>query len=898
MRTKHWLAVIAAALILGIAWYRCQAESSCELQAVSDALWDGDKLYFIESSGNEVRLLMTNVEGQIEGRIDVPKLQGDWWNTYGSLTMDLDGQVYVYCYSRELNGQSVFSAVYLCDFEASALAPVYTLPDERFYQIQVTEGWVYFCTAVTKDSWGIYRVNPEGGQELFEEFEGDPFAARNFFYHPDYGVLRTDCNSRFYFGAGDMTPAGIRDYVNIRVDLGGISYMDAQAGTVNRIPFQTLRPEKLFDAEDVKLFNKELDYMDVQPFHYYEDGSWAGSVDITPERRVLGLFREDGAQTVQISRVTLKPGDRFALWLNTLCLCLAAAIVLAGTVKLGLWLTKGTVPIIVQLLLFLTPLIIVTSLVLENRISHYVEERMLRTQYGLLYGCSEWVLNGIDPEDLKRIELQNIPADPYYRKIFEPDDYYEPMNLQGNMQSDLSNVYVWLLLERDGALRYASTDEFNYYGSRISYERTRDEIDKMYLAMNTGQIVQTRYNDLTGDFIALYVPVLDKEGKGAGVWECGLSMRVLAYEQVQQAARIRSMLNSGMTVLFFIMLAALAYFLFPLIRFKYAVERVSEGNLGMEVRVRGRDEVAGIGAAFNHMSRQLKEYVEFIQACLEGYEAFVPERVFELLERKDITQVRLGDQREIEAAVLNIGSMQFQENARNMSGDELYPLINQMLKEMIPAVAGNGGIVERMEEDGLNAYYPQACEPALKSAILISQRFRAMRTEGHKIPIYRASISYGRLFLGMVGGRERMAASAISDLISMTGFLKKMGESYGVKILVLESAAVRIPDFKKRYHVREIGTLYRKRSCEVEYVYDVYDGDEAGDFRAKERTKSWFEKAMAAYRKGKYYDARLIFAKILKENGNDLAAREYVYRCDRYYQLGKDAAVRIHLEEY
>lgn len=904
MKRGYWLALTAAVLILGIAGYRCSTERVCELQAVSDAIRDGDKLYFIDSSGDRTRLFMTDEKGTIYGQIEAPRLQGDWWNIYGSLVKDLDGQVYVYCYSRSLTELSVHSVVYRCDFENSALVPVYTLPDQRFYQIQVIDGWVYYFGEVGEGegTWGICRMSPEGSQELFMEFEGDVSSVRNSFCHPDKGTVWTDSSSRFYYDGRDVTPEGKRDYVNIQVDAAGICYTDVKEGTVKRVSFEDLHPEILFYTEDVRLIEGGLDYMDIVPFRYYEDGSWTGGVDITPERRVLGVFEKDGVQRLQISRVILSPAESFALWLNTLCICLAALMALAGATKLGLWLTKGTVPVIFQLLLFLIPLIIITSLVLERRISHFVEERMLRTQYGLLYGSVEWILNGIDPEDLASIELQNIPEDPYYKKVFLSEDYYEPESgqagVQGNIQSDLSNVYVWLLLKQEGALRYALTDENNYYGSRISYDRTREELEKMEQAMDTGQIIQTKYNDLTGDFIALYVPVLDKEGKGIGIWECGLSTRVLVYEQAQQTARIHAMLNGSMAVLFFIMLVVLAFFIYPLIRLKAAVESVSQGNLGLEVRVRGRDEVAGIGNAFNNMSRQLKEHVEFIQACLEGYAAFVPEKVFELLERKDITEVRLGDQKEILGAVLNLGSVQFEENARTMGGDELYPLINQMLKEMIPAVAENQGIVERMEEDGLNAYYPEACEPALNSAILICQRFRTLRTEGHRMPVYRANISYGRLRLGIVGSRERMAAAVSSDLIGITSFLKKMGETYGVKILVLESAAAQIPDFKKRFHVREIGTLYRRRTGEAEYVYDVYNGDEAEDFRAKEKTKTKFEKAMAAYRKGRYYDARLLFAKILKENGRDLAAREYVYRCDQYCQLGEKAAVRIHLEEY
>lgn len=917
MKKRIWLIVLALVLVSGIVWFRDRAVYSYELQGVSDAIAVNGRMYLIDNNGGETNLFMTDNKGTVLGRIDEPKLQGAWWNTYSSLTADTDGQVYVCCYSRAMDENMGRSIAYRCDFENSRLEPVGELTAARVNQIQAWNGWIYYFAGETDTSCGLYRTDGTGSPRMLLRVQGNVSSVKDSFCHPEKGVMWADWQGRFYYGNLDsrlqsdnrqtsveqIITGEDRDYANIHIDQNGVYYMDVPEGTMMHIPFGGGKASVLFQTEDVRLMNPELTYMDVLPFHYNGADGFLAGVDISQGRRVLGVFDGNGVQELQIQEITLSPGERCVMWAKTACLCAAAGFALYAACVLGFRLTKGTAPITLQLLVILIPLIICVSLYLNHQLRRSLEKRMLRMNYDLLYVIADLKLSDVNPYDLVNMDLEQIPDDMYYEGIFKRKDYsrlpgkiYD--SLTGVSQPVIASVYYWVFLEKQGVLRYGEVSGRHYFGSRVSYDRSRDEIEKMNQAMKSQVVVKTEYNDFTGDFVALYVPVVDSDGHSIGVMESGINRRVLDYEVEQQMMEIHKLLYTVMAVLIVTVMAVLTFFLRPLIRVRDAVEDVSQGNLGRTVRVRGRDEVSGIGRAFNHMSERLREQVEFIQACSDGYAAFVPQKILEILGREDITRVRLGDQKEIEAAVLNISSVQFREHARKLSGDELYGMMNGMLKEMIPLVAGNAGVVDHMKEDGLEAYYPDNCEGALTSAISICERFRMMRSQGERIPVYRACLCFGQIRLGIVGGKERMEASTISDLMSLNGFLGDMGAKYGAKILILENAAKRIPDFKKRFHSREIGTLYVKRSGSVERVYDVYDADELEDYKAKEKTEGMFRKAMKAYKNNQYYEARLLFAGILKENGKDLAAREYIYRCDRYYQTKDDAAVPRHLEEY
>lgn len=917
MKRKIWLALAAAACILGIVWCRDRAVYSYKLQGVSDAISVHDRLYLIDNNGDENNLFMTDREGRVLGRIDEPKLQGTWWNTYSSLAADRDGQVYVCCYSRAMDENLGRSLVFRCDFENGRLEPVGEMTQSRVNRMQAVDGMLYYYAGEAEDAYGLYRMDTQGTRGLFMKMDGNGAAVKEAFYRPDKGFLWADWQCGFYFyesdsgmGPGEtmdsahrIPPGESNDFAGIRINSSGAYYTDVQKGTVEHIPFGDNGSVTMFRTEDAKLLNPGLSYTDVLPLYYNDDGSFLAGVDISPGRRILGIFDRNGAQTSQLSEIVLSPYQRCLMWAKTACLCLAAGFVLYALLRLGGILTKGTVPITMKLLVILIPLIIGASLFLNHQLRRSLEKRLLRMNYDLLYVIADLELSEINPDDLMRMNLEKIPDDPYYKGIFKRKDYsvlpkkiYD--SITGTPQPVIAGVYYWIFLEEQGALRYGEVSGRHYFGTRVDYDRSRDEIMKMNQAMETKTVVKTEYNDFTGDFVALYVPVLDADNNAVGVMESGMNRRVLDYEVEQQMSEIHKLLYLVMAILILTVMGVLTLFLSPLIRVRDAVEDVSRGNLGRTVRVRGRDEVAGIGRAFNHMSERLREQVEFVQACSDGYAAFVPQKILEILGREDITRVRLGDQKEIEAAVLSIGSHQFRENARTMSGDGLYRMINRMLHEMIPLVAQDEGVVDHMKEDGLEAYYPDNCEGALQSAISICETFRTMRSQGETVPVYRACVCFGEIRLGIVGGRERMEASTISELMSLTGFLQVLGEKYGTKILILEHAADRIPDFKKRFHSREIGTLYRASQGTWERMYDVYDGDEPADYRAKEKTGGMFQKGVRAYRNRDYYEARLIFARILRENGKDLAAREYVYRCDQYYQTKDDSAVPPYLEEY
>lgn len=902
-RLKKWIfaAVCFVLVLLFLDW----KQSHFTLRGVSDMVCTEDAAYLIDNQGKYYHILRLDREGRMTGRIQMPKLSGMWWNVYDNLSVDEDGTVYVYEYGRTMDTNEPRSMVYQCDFKASCLKPAWELPAAKLLKVQVVNGAVCYPAASGKDETGIYRVEKGGTPELICRIPVPYSHMINVWYDEQNGVFCTDWNCRFFRNGEELmeNARAARDYVNISVGQAGITYMDLQDGWVKRLDWESEEAKRMIPIEQIHLQEPEHTEEDIFPFHYEEDGSFCAGIDKSTGSRVAGEFDAGGNQTAEYEYLTAAWNIRLLNNLRTAALLAFFLGVIAAAAAAFFKKSGGMIPIVLKLIGILIPVFAVSALVINHSIEVSLRERIVRMNHDLLYIMADRMLSSVDTERFGMIDWQKGAEGREWKALWEApgkssmgreiynvdDDEIEPV---------IASTYQWVFLMERGDYRYVKVDGKHYFGNRLRYDRDRLEMDKIETAVSRDAIIKTEYNDFTGDFLALYVPIHNKDGAIVGVLESGLNMRIVLYEVEKQMRQIRFLMSVLLVLLCSVLSVVLGISLNPLGKLKMVMGDVSAGNLGRTVQVQGRDEVALIAGAFNQMSIQLKEQVAFIQLCADRYAAFVPERVFAILRRENITQVCLGDQEETLAAVLEISSNPFRRMARSLDGDRLYRMINDSLAEMIPIVAEHGGIVDHMKEDGLTVYYPEGASDALKAAVSICQHLNYLREKDEKIPVYSAALNYGPVRVGIVGGQERMAAATIAEIMTMAEFYSSLAEKYGSRVLVTASLTRQIPDFESAYHFRRLGYVYLKTAGTLETIYDVYDGDEPEAFRIKDETAEAFAQAVDAYLAQQYYEARLKFAQVLRRNPKDAAAREYVYRCDAYYQSEDKQEMTAWLEQY
>jgi class 3 adenylate cyclase/HAMP domain-containing protein len=384
--------------------------------------------------------------------------------------------------------------------------------------------------------------------------------------------------------------------------------------------------------------------------------------------------------------------------------------------------------------------------------------------------------------------------------------------------------------------------------------------------------------------------------------ETGVTKAALEYEVREHTEKIAIITTLILVVLLALLIAILLRSLAPLKQLRESVRAIINGQLGIQTLVRGRDEVAEIGRVFNQMSVSIESKVNELTDLNQGYYKFVPSKMFSLLRKSSVIDVRLGDQTNEEITILSFNAVRFEEMVSTMTGEEMFRMINRVFSNLVPLVNNNGGVVDKFENAGLVAFYTDGNERALNTAISVCQTMDSVNAEqsfgaGRQIEM-ASGLSYGPVKIGIVGHQERLAATTISEHTNLSGYLRKIAPKYGSRILTTASVISQINNFDEKYNARFVGFLHISVNDTIEKLYDVFDGDREDKKLFKKQTKELFEKGVSLYCQKEFYEARLVFIEVLKQFRQDAAAKEYLYRCDRYYQSPDADTTDIFIESY
>lgn len=291
---------------------------------------------------------------------------------------------------------------------------------------------------------------------------------------------------------------------------------------------------------------------------------------------------------------------------------------------------------------------------------------------------------------------------------------------------------------------------------------------------------------------------------------------------------------------------------------------------------------------------QLAREAEGLKEREDIYRAMLPAGLLNLFQKGKMEELRIGEEKNIRAAVLSFNVFGFSQMVRSQTAEQIFSFVNRVLEQVVPGVLFQDGEIERYVDAGLRAFYLEEPERALCSAVSICEAMNRQKDIQQK---YAIGLSYGSVMAGVAGHEKRFGVLTISDTTGIAEFLRELAGRYGAHILITGSLKERIPDFEKKYNSRYVGCIYLKVMDATEDIYDVYDGDDPVDRNGKHRTRLLFEKGVELYQSQRFYDARLHFIEVLKANRMDGAAKEYLYLCNQH-EAKKEKEVPAYLEIY
>lgn len=283
------------------------------------------------------------------------------------------------------------------------------------------------------------------------------------------------------------------------------------------------------------------------------------------------------------------------------------------------------------------------------------------------------------------------------------------------------------------------------------------------------------------------------------------------------------------------------------------------------------------------------------------FSRFLPEELLGMIGIDDVSVPPadiLAGQEEVQAVILHGNIAEFQELIHVMGTKEVYALINRVLSHTVPAVYGNGGMVDSYQDAGIRALFTGQMESGLNAAVLICERMLQVEDDrgGRDFSV---GLCFGKVSIGVVGYGRKLSVLTLSTYTGFGEFLQRMGPKYYAKILAAGSYVDHIRGFEKNYNYRLLGIFFVRDTGSEEKIYDIFDGDEAGTRNRKRKTKMLFEKGVALFLGREFEEARIYFIEVLKADHSDRAAREYVYLCDTYGGMeGDEEPAQMYLEYF
>ena len=272
-------------------------------------------------------------------------------------------------------------------------------------------------------------------------------------------------------------------------------------------------------------------------------------------------------------------------------------------------------------------------------------------------------------------------------------------------------------------------------------------------------------------------------------------------------------------------------------------------------------------------------------------ENFVPKEFIELLGKKSIREVKLGDQIKKRMTVMFADIREWTTLCENMTPQENFHFINAYLRRVSPIIRNHNGFIDQYIGDGLLAIFPGAVDEALDAAIAMHKAIeeynynRELLKKSLRPISIGVGINTGDIMLGIIGIRDRMQGAVISDAVNLAARMESLTRIYGSSITLSESTLSELKD-PNQYNYRFMDLVLVKGKKEPVSIYEIFDSDPEDVIGLKSETKPLFEKGILLYYEKNFSESRVHFKKVLQKNPQDKAAQIYLERCSCFMKKG------------
>lgn len=324
--------------------------------------------------------------------------------------------------------------------------------------------------------------------------------------------------------------------------------------------------------------------------------------------------------------------------------------------------------------------------------------------------------------------------------------------------------------------------------------------------------------------------------------------------------------------------AILAYFgaylvISKLRRIEDATKRIREGAFDTRVQIRGRDELAKLGKAFNDMTTGLKALGMYTHETLAKNLLDNPELLGATSKRE-------------EGSIFFSDIKSFTSISESLSAEDLTSQLNEYFAALGTKLKEERGYVDKFIGDSIMAFWGppfvkegdyavRACETAIAS-MKVAAKLRDRWRELNKPLFYqRIGIATGEVVIGNIGTDTKKNFTVIGDSVNLASRLEGANKLYGTEILVDERTrelAMKFVIFREVDQIRVVGKTRPVRVFEPLALVGGETAVYATDYLN-------YEQALALYRKREFTQAIELLNSFLNERPEDGPGRWLLHLC-------------------
>jgi two-component system sensor histidine kinase ChiS len=263
---------------------------------------------------------------------------------------------------------------------------------------------------------------------------------------------------------------------------------------------------------------------------------------------------------------------------------------------------------------------------------------------------------------------------------------------------------------------------------------------------------------------------------------------------------------------------------------------------------------------------------------------FIPREFLAILNKDSVHELRLGDHIEQEMTIFFSDIRQFTDLSEKLTPEESFAFINSYLSRIVPEITKNGGFVDKYIGDAILALFPQedGADMAVHTAISIQDRIQEYNEHrancGYRPLSMGIGLHTGTLMVGVVGVKDRMQNTVISDAVNLASRLESITKVFGVSLAISEETFKKLSD-PGSYKYRFIGKVRVKGKSDPVSVFEIFDGVNPVLQERKIKANTFFEEGMFHYYQKNYSDALMDFRKVREVLPDDGASAFYMDAC-------------------